>query len=121
MHFFVVLNYAFCRRVFHNCCYYIFRVDNADEEFGPDPPPMPETPKKGKKRKAGKEPVEKKEKKQKKEKKKKKGKVDEALVNGNVQLVREIQEVNNFHVVKESKKKMFEVLLRGRMQPESTC
>ena len=90
MHIFVVLNYPFYRRVFHNCCYYIFRVDNADEEFGPDPPPMPETPKKGKKRKAGKEPVEKKEKKQKKEKKKKKGKVDEALVNGNVQLVREI-------------------------------
>ena len=88
-------------------CYYIFLVDNADEEFGPDPPPMPETPKKGKKRKAGKEPVEKKEKKQKKEKKKKKGKVDEALVNDNVQLVREIQEVNNFYVVKESKRKKF--------------
>ena len=80
---------------------------------------MPETPKKGKKRKAGKEPVKKKEKKQKKEKKKKKGKVDEALVNDNVQLVREIQAVNNFYVVKESKKK--EVLLRGRMQPKRAC
>ena len=48
--------------------------DNADEEFGPDPP-MKEGPKKGKKRKAGKEPIEKKEKKPKKEKKKKKGKI----------------------------------------------
>ena len=83
----MLLNYPFYRRVFHNYFYYLLRVDNADEEFGPDPPPVPETPKKGKKRKAGKEPVEKKEKKQKKEKKKKKGKVDEALVNSNVQLI----------------------------------
>ena len=84
MHFCVVLNCSFHRQVLHSCFYYLFRLDNADEEFGPDPP-MPETPKKGKKRKAGKEPIEKKEKKQKKEKKKKKGKVEEVLVNGNVQ------------------------------------
>ena len=91
MHCYVVLNYPFYHWAFHNCFYYLFCLDNADEEFGPDPPPMPETPKKGKKWKAGKEPVEKKEKKQKKEKKKKKDKCDEALVNDNVQLVREIQ------------------------------
>ena len=60
------------------CC-----TDNADEEFGPDPPVV-ETPKKGKKRKAGKEPVEKKEKKQKKEKKKKKGKAAEEVVGTNL-------------------------------------
>ncbi len=66
-----------------------FFADNADEEFGPDPPSLPDTPRKGKKRKAGKPAAEKKEKKQKKDKKKKKGKVEVEEVQVHTSLMRQ--------------------------------